>query len=405
MSLSQLNPEIIIVGAGPAGATAAYFLAKAGVDVLLLDKATFPRDKSCGDGLGYHAVHMLEKMGLGTWVRQEMHNANHHFLLSSPDGTHASAPTPPDMQGYSYIIPRVEFDAKLVEIALGAGATFHPGTRVGTLAHLAPDRVRLDATRNGRAVSYEAPLVIAADGGNVSFTRRLGLAPRLPEWVAVRTYYEGDTGDPHQLEIHWAPSVLPGYCWIFPSGGGRVNVGVGAYSRDVREQRLNLSAMLESFVAENPHARARLESARRAVPILGHPLRADAPDVTPYTDNVLVAGEAAGLVSPLTGEGIGNSMVSGELAAQAAIEALSRGAFSASALATYGRDFHARFDAPHRAARLARSMLNRAWILNRALRRAAHDRAYAVQLNRILVGQRSPRALFAPGMGLKTLLG
>lgn len=403
--MSQRNAEVIIVGAGPAGATAAFSLARAGVNVLLLDQATFPRDKSCGDGLGYHAVRMLEKMGLGDWLRQDDHNDNHQFLLSSPDGTHASVPVPPDVAGYSYLVPRVEFDARLVEAAIDAGAILHQRTRAVTLERRAPDRACLNATRNGSTVTYEAPLVIAADGGNVSFTRRLGLAQRLPEWVAARTYYEGDVGDPHQLEIHWAPSVLPGYCWIFPLGGGRVNVGVGAYSRDVREQRLNLGAMLESFVAVNPHARARLKNAQRATPILGHPLRADAPDGTHYADHVLVAGEAAGLVSPLTGEGIGNSMVSGEMAAQAAIAALSRGAFSSAALATYGRDFHARFDALHRAARLARSMLSRAWILNRSLRRAARDRDYAVQLNRILVGQRSPAVLFRPGMVFKTLLG
>ncbi len=403
--MSQHNVEVIIVGAGPAGATAAFFLAKAGVNVLLLDQATFPREKSCGDGLGYHAVRMWEKMGLGDWVRQDDHNDNRQFLLSSPDGTFAVAPSPPDVQGYSYTVPRTVLDAKLVETAVDVGANVHQGTRVRALERRAPDRARIVGERNHATVSYDTPLVIAADGGNVSFTRRLGLAPRLPEWVAARAYYEGDAGDPHQLEIHWEPSVLPGYCWIFPSGGGRVNVGVGAYVRDVRQQRLNLGAMLETFVAENPHARARLADARRVTPIVGHPLRADAPDVKPYADNVLVAGEAAGLVSPLTGEGIGNSLVSGEMAAQAAIEALSRGAFSSSALAAYGRDFHARFDAPHRAARLARSMLNRAWILNRSLRRAARDRDYAVQLNRILVGKRSPAALFAPGMALKTLLG
>jgi geranylgeranyl reductase family protein len=399
--LSQRNAEVIVVGAGPAGATAAYFLAKAGVDVFLLDQATFPRDKSCGDGLGYHAVRMLEKMGLGDWIRRNDHNPNQQFLLSSPDGTSAVAPSPPDVRGYSYTVPRVELDVRLVEAAVGADATLHQRTRVTALERLTPDMVRVVSERE----TYSAPLVIAADGGNVSFTRRLGLAPRLAEWVAARAYYEGDTGDPHQLEIHWEPSVLPGYCWIFPSGGGRVNVGVGAYSRDVREQRLNLSAMLETFVVENPHARARLGNAQRVTPIIGHPLRADAPDVTAYADNVLVAGEAAGLVSPLTGEGIGNSMVSGEMAAQAAIKALEHGEFSSTALAAYGRDFHMRFDAPHRAARLARSMLNRAWILNRSLRRAARDHDYAVQLNRILVGQRSPATLFAPGMALKTLLG
>ncbi len=403
--MSQPNADVIIVGAGPAGATAAYFLAQAGVDVLLLDQATFPRDKSCGDGLGYHAVRMLERMELGGWVRRDDHNLSQRFLLSSPDGTSAVAPLPPDVRDYSYTVPRVELDASLAERAVESGVTLHQGVRATALERLAPDRVRVIGQRDQAPFSCEAPLVVAADGGNASFTRRVGLAPRLPEWVAVRAYYDGDTGDPHQLEIHWEPSVLPGYCWIFPSGGGRANVGVGAYSQDVREQRLNLSAMLENFIQENPHARARLGKAQRVSDILGHPLRADAPDATPYADNVLVAGEAAGLVSPLTGEGIGNSMVSGELVAQAAVEALGRGEFSATALTSYGRDFHARFDALHRAARRARAMLDRAWILNRSLRRAARDQDYALNLSRVLVGKRSPAALFHPAMAIRTLLG
>ena len=395
--------DVVIVGAGPGGAMAGYALVQAGADVVLLDRATFPRDKSCGDGLGYDALMLLKQMGLRPWIEAEEFSRNRQFLLSSPDGTSAVAPGPEAKQ--SYAIPRTELDAQLVEAVAGAGVRLHVGTHVTGLERLAPDRVRLSATRDGATVHYEAPLVIAADGGHATFTRSLGLAPHPAEMVAVRAYYEGDLGPADQFEIHWDAAVLPAYCWIFPSGAGRANVGVGAYTRDVKAGRLNLRAELETFIAHNPHAQARLGSARRISRVVGHPLRADAPDVTPYADNVLVAGEAAGVVNPLSGEGIGPSMVCGEMAADHALRALERGAFSAEALADYGRDFHARFDAGHRAARLVRRLVQYPWAINRVMHRASRDVTYATQIYRILCGELSMTVFFTPQMMIKTLLG
>ncbi len=397
------NADVLIIGAGPGGATAAYVLGQAGVDVVLLDRATFPRDKSCGDGLGYDALVLLTQMGLRPWIEAGDLSRNRQFLLSSPDGTSAVATGPEAVQ--SYAIPRTELDAQLVATVVEAGARLHVGTHVTALERIAPDRVRLTATRDGEAVYYEAPLIIAADGGRATFTRSLGLAPRPAEMVAVRAYYEGDLGPADQFEIHWDAAVLPAYCWIFPSGAGRANVGVGAHVRDVKAERLNLRAELETFIAHNPHAQARLGSARRISRVIGHPLRADAPDVTPYADNVLVAGEAAGVVNPLSGEGIGPSMVCGELAAEHALRALERGAFTAEALADYGRAFHAHFDAGHRAARLVRRLVRYPWAINRVMHRAGRDVTYATQIYRILCGELSMTAFFTPQMMWKTLLG
>lgn len=399
--------DVIIVGSGPAGATTGFLLAEEGVDVLLIDRAIFPRDKSCGDALGYHAVQMMEKLGLGEWLRSGNYNPHRRFLLSSPDGSRASIPVPPDLQGYGYNVPRLNLDSKLVETAVAAGASLHEGVRITAMEYLEGDCVRLagEHSASGKLVKYKSRMVIAADGGKASFTRQLGLAQQRPDWVAVRAYYEGDTGDRGQLEIHWEQSVLPGYGWIFPSDGGRANVGIGAYTRDVRKYNLNLKKLLETFIEHNPHAQARLGEAQRVTAIVGHPLRADAPDVRPFLDHVLVVGEAAGLVHPLSGEGIGPSMISAELGARFALRALERGEFNASALAAYGEAFHTRFDRLHRLARLARAGINRPWILNRTIQRAGHDDVYAELFYRIMVGQESPHTLFTPAMLLKLLLG
>ncbi len=402
--MPENTASVIVVGAGPAGAAAGYFLAQAGVDVLLVDQATFPRDKICGDGNGIRALRALEKMGLLDWAIQRGSNPFLRCLLSAPDGSRVvtrSAGPRPD----AYAIPRLELDAALLAKAVSAGARTMENTRILGLERLDASRVRLSGETAGRAVALQAPLVIAADGGLVSFTRRLGLSPVKAEWVAVRGYFEGDSGDVNSMEIHWERAVMPGYGWVFPVGEGRANVGLGAYSRDVERLGLNLHAMLRTFMAQNPDARARLSEAHPAGPVRGYPLRADAPDATPYAANVLVAGEAAGVVSPLSGEGIGPALQCGELAAAHARQALERGDFSAAALAGYGRAFHGMFDAHHRAARLVRSLLSRPWLISRTIRRAGHDAALAQLLNQVILGVETPAALLKPGVMLKMLAG
>jgi flavin-dependent dehydrogenase len=270
---------------------------------------------------------------------------------------------------------------------------------------LSPQLVHLRAERGGQAVALQAPLVVAADGGLVSFTRGLGLAPERAEWVAARAYFEDDIGEAQQIEIHWERAVLPGYGWIFALGSGWVNVGIGCRTQDLGRLPTTLRGMLGVFVENNPHARERLKHATRVGPIVGHPLRANAGSVTPLADHVLVAGEAAGLVNPLTGEGIAAALVSGKMAAAHARRALENGDFSARALAPYGRAFHGRFDRLHRSARLARRVLSVPWLLNRAIRRANYDQLYARQLASVILGKDLPAELLKPEMAIRALLG
>jgi len=396
--------DVIVVGAGPAGSAASFFLARSGVQVLMVDQATFPRDKTCGDGLGFYATAMLEKMGLLDWVKE---NGNLYIgcRISSPDGTTVLTTPSTELQGRAYTLPRLALDAKLVEIAIAAGASLREGVRIIGMERMSPDRVRLVGQHNGQEVHFEAPLVIAADGGKVTFTRQLGLAPHPAEWVAVRAYYEGDTGDPGRWDIHWERATMPGYGWVFPLPGGRANVGIGAYTGDVKRLKLNLKALLDIFIEKNPHAHARLKHAKRESAVIGHPLRADAYRVTPFADNVLIVGEAVGVVNPLTGEGIAPSMITGQMAARYAKQSLESGVFTSHTLRAYGKAFHKQFDLLQRSARFLRSMFSRPWILNRAIGRAAHDEDYAYRLNDVIMGKDLPTEALKPGMALKMLLG
>ncbi len=396
--------QVIVVGAGPAGACAAFFLAQAGVDVVLVDQAAFPRDKPCGDGVASSAMTVLAHMGLLDWVTGSGFAEPQELLLISPGGTTARDRLDPgDGLSFGYVIPRLALDAALVERAVAAGARLQDRMRIVGLERLNAHRVRLIGRAAG-SVRLDAPLVIAADGGTSSFTRRLGLVPGPPELVAVRGYVAGDVGDAGVAEIHWQRSIAPGYGWIFPVGNGQANVGIGAYSTVVRRRGLNLHDRWRAFLT-SPQARARLADARPIGPVKGHPLRTDADRVTPLADNVLLAGEAAGVVSPLTGEGIGPSLECGHLAAIHACRALERGDLTATSLAHYGRAFHRRFDAYHRSARMLRRLLSLPWLVNRIVRLARRDPDFARLLSMIIIGVTFPATALTPLTIARILMG
>lgn len=393
------SADVLVVGAGPAGAAAAFFLARAGADVLLADKATFPRDKVCGDGVSSVALNVLGRMGLADWVRAGRFIEPRVLFLVAPNGQVATAvPPPQSAASYGYTIPRRILDETLFQRAVAAGARPLENTRVLSRAGQEDGRFLFAAQQNGREFPISARLVIAADGVAGGFTRSLGLVRRQSEMVACRAYYENVAGPPDRLDIHYDRSLTPGYVWVFPQADGKANVGLGTYVQKVKQDRLALVASLEQFIAENPLARERLGAARRVSPIQGYPLRARLDSTVPVADGVLVAGEAAGLVSPLTGEGIGPALESGELAARHALRALADGDVSALALAPYAREVRRRWAGEHRAARLLRALIRRPVLVNCAVRQMQRDPAFALAVGYVLIGVRSPETLLTPGV-------
>jgi geranylgeranyl reductase family protein len=389
-----LKSDVLVVGAGPAGASAAYFLAGAGIDVLLVDREVFPREKVCGDGLASRALVMLERMGLGDWLKR--FPEPEVMLLSSPNGE-AVRIRPERPEGFSYgrVIPRLRLDEAVVERAVVAGARLLDGTKVTSLEQR-KGGLHLRGERNGQIVHLDARLAIAADGGQASFTRRLGLIRRPPDLVAVRAYFEGDVGPETRPEFHVERIIMPGYSWIFPMGGGLANVGTGALVSTVKEGSLSLAKVMRQFVANNPYARERLQSAEMISPVQGHPLRTDLRGTRPYGQGVLVAGEAAGLVNPLSGEGIAYALESGEMAATHARRALESGDLSEATLSGYGRALHRRYGAEHQAARFLRIFFKYPWLLNRLVRRMQQDPDFALTFGLVLIGIESPRTVLSP---------
>ncbi|HVM26542.1 MAG TPA: geranylgeranyl reductase family protein [Mycobacteriales bacterium] len=299
--------DLVVVGAGPAGAAAALSALQLRPDarVLLLDRAAFPRDKSCGDGIAPHAVDELRRLGVDDVLTDRV--PVHRLRLRTSRGTEVSRP----LRRPDHVVPREVFDARLVERAVARGAVLAQHTvRRLEVRH---DAVVLDREVGGR-------VVVGADGAN-GVVRRLIGAPRQPAGataVAVRGYADAPPGEPEQLilvdEEDW-----PSYAWSFPDGTGRANVGYGMLLPALRAKDAGGREVLHGRLAELLPDTAPERLVSHHLPLTTS--RPRQPD-----GRVLLAGDAMSLINPLTGEGIYYALLSGRLAGAAALAGAGAGA-------------------------------------------------------------------------------
>ena len=323
--------DAVIVGGGPGGATAAYWLARAGRKVLVVDKATFPREKVCGDGLTPRAVRCLEDIGLKTegpeWSRVDgLRIVGSGLVLDLP------WPALHSMPAYGLVRTRFDFDSALLAHAKEHGATVWEGTSVeAPLTDRAGIVTGVEVARNGDRARIEAPVVIAADGAASRFAMTLG-GRRLegrPMGVAARTYYRSPrahelTYFESYLELWRGDDLLPGYGWIFPLPDGTVNVGLGMLSTSRHFQQYDYRRLLEEWVAGLPPEWGFTPENRVGKP-RGGPLPMGFNRTPLARPGMLVVGDAAGVVNPFNGEGIAYAMETAKIAAGVADEALTRG--------------------------------------------------------------------------------
>jgi flavin-dependent dehydrogenase len=257
-------------------------------------------------------------------------------------------PTPPakDCRGHSYVIPRLVLDEILRQHAIAAGAQFFPGFRATEPMYDAGDLIVWRGRQRDNVMDIRARLVVVATGANAGPVRALGLCqPSGRSAVAMRAYFQGKAPLDPMIEFHCEPDLLPGYGWLFPIADHSANVGIviDAESRCLARQGGTIRAAFEQFIAGNHRLRHTLRGATLIGAPKGFPIRMDYPARQTYADHVLVVGEAAGLVDPLTGEGIAFALQSAELAAQVATEAVTTGDCSAARLSAYDRALRDRY--------------------------------------------------------------
>ncbi len=325
--------DVIVVGAGPAGATTAFYLAQSGLDVLLLEKSRFPREKVCGDGLTPRAVKTLVGMGISVteqdgWVRNKglrVIGAGKRLELPWPEL--ASYP------GYGLVRTRHDLDETLARRAQQAGARLHEGVTV--TAPVRSERtgritgVVAKAEDDGEDRTYRARVVVAADGNSSRLSVAMGLRKRddRPLGVAVRTYYRTHRHDDDYLESWldlWdGDRLLPGYGWIFGMGDGTSNVGLGLLNTSAAFGHTDYHALLRKWLKGMP-AEWGFTEENRTQPIRGAALPMGFNRTPHYHQGLLLAGDAGGMVNPFNGEGIAYAMESGEILARTIVQALAR---------------------------------------------------------------------------------
>jgi geranylgeranyl reductase family protein len=325
------DADVIVVGAGPAGSTTAYYLAQAGLDVLMLEKSTFPREKVCGDGLTPRGVRALVAMGISVseqdgWVRNKglrIIGAGQRLELPWPELS--------SYPGYGLVRPRTDLDQMLARRAQQAGARLLEGITVtGPVLDERTGRITGVVSKEADGErTYRARVIVAADGNSSRLSVAMGLLKRddRPLGVAVRTYYQSPRHDDDYLESWldlWdGDRLLPGYGWIFGMGDGTSNVGLGLLNTSAAFGHTDYHALLRKWLAGMP-AEWGFTEENRTQPIRGAALPMGFNRTPHYYQGLLLVGDAGGMVNPFNGEGIAYAMESGEILARTIAQALAR---------------------------------------------------------------------------------
>jgi menaquinone-9 beta-reductase len=325
---ADLSADVVVVGAGPAGSSVAYFLATAGLDVLLLEKTTFPREKVCGDGLTPRAVKALTGMGVSLSESDGWQRHRGLRIIGGGGRIELDWPDLSSYPGYGLVRTRTDFDQILARHAQKAGARLLEGVNVtGPLRDDRTGRITGVTSKDGR--QFRGRLVVAADGNSSRLSVAMGLHKRddRPLGVAVRTYYTSPRHDDEYLEAWldlWdGKLLLPGYGWIFGMGDGTCNVGVGLLNTSSGFGEIDYRQLLQRWLASMPEEWGLLEE-NRTEPIRGAALPMGFNRTPHYTEGLLLVGDAGGMVNPFNGEGIAYALESGEIAARVITQALAR---------------------------------------------------------------------------------
>jgi menaquinone-9 beta-reductase len=403
------NTQIVILGAGPAGAATALKLSQLGIPCVLIDKATFPRDKICGDGISNQCVHVLQKW-LDPSLVARFAAANHLQIDSwglQVEGTKGKGFEIP-YKPYSvektempsgFVCKRRDFDNFLVEEVRRSpliefienleithfeptmyventsnkGGMFDFGFMLSDVGVLPITDVTNPNAKSGYLLTnksgdfqIQTRLVIAADGAQSRFARQIGgiELDNKHYMASVKAYYKGVTGfhKDNFLEFYFLKDFLPGYFWIFPLPNGEANVGIAIVSEDVSKRKLNLKKCLEEVIETRFKDRFTHAEINGKIEGFGLPLGSKKRQLS--GNNYMLTGDAASLIDPLTGEGIANALLSGVAAAEKAAECLQKDDFSAKILRGYDERIYRMRGQEFKVSYWLQRQFRRAWFFN-----------------------------------------
>ncbi|MBI2445345.1 NAD(P)/FAD-dependent oxidoreductase [Candidatus Micrarchaeota archaeon] len=404
--------DVIVSGAGPAGSTCAFFLAKAGRSVLLLDRATFPRDKICADNKSWICTDLVKEMGLWNAFQRLPKQEIHAMLFSTPGGHQLRVPLETakiKRHGPHYDVRRKLFDHMLFKAA-------KKQRTVRTMEGFSVQGVIREGRRvvgvkgtdgRGNLESFFAAVVVGADGSQSPVARTAGLEPVVPERHAsnARAYFKGVVHDAYTVELHYLAGVNPGYFWIFPVDGGVCNVGVGLPTAHVRKNRLDPKKMLLELT-NLPQFKGRFAKARRIsdIGVWGVTVGSSKKKAVSGEGFVLV-GDAANAAVTFAGEGCGPAMRSGKIAAESIDAALRAGDVSARSLHRYDAALWRVIGPENKAMGSLEFLIKNPPLFDFAVKRSAKNPKLAELASKIASDYRHAAQLWEPGTILSMLLG
>ncbi len=381
------STDVFILGAGPGGAVASLFLAKEKINCVLADKAIFPRDKICGDALSGKVVEILnrydkklvEKLALDpiqlncwgvTFVAPNLDELSIPFR-NKPKKTEEAREIAP-----GFISKRIDFDHFLIqEVKTQSTIQFLEGVDISNFEKTATGYTC--TSKDGQTIIH-TKLVIDASGAHSQFARKIGGLEMEKEHhcAGLRVYYKNVTGmkEGNYIELHFVKDFLPGYFWIFPLANGECNVGVGMRSDYVAKKRINLKEEMNHIIKKYPQLAERFKNAEPVDEIRGYGLPLGSKKRKISGANYMLIGDAASLIDPFTGEGIGNAILSGYTAAQQVKESIATNDFSAPALKKYDEAIYRRLGGELQLSYRMQKLVKYPWLFNFVVRKANRNK-------------------------------
>ncbi|MFA5108615.1 MAG: NAD(P)/FAD-dependent oxidoreductase [Candidatus Micrarchaeia archaeon] len=326
--------DAIVVGAGPSGCCTAMFLARKKRKVLLIDKATFPRDKVCGDAVSGKSISVIRELGLLELLEKKEHGCVGGVKLVAPNSKEVVVPFPkaPGLDFAGYCLPRIQTDDILFQaVKKEKNICVLEGYQTTKLIKnennvIGVETKKCNGEEQDKIQQYYAEVIVGADGVSSIVAREVGLLGIPPEhlYMGVRGYWNGVKGLSNNIELFFIDDVLPGYLWIFPMGGEKANVGLGILASDMKKRKKHPNSVLLDALRNSKMLNERFSSAKLEGNIGAWTIPLGSYKRENTGDGWLLVGDAASLVDPFSGEGYGNAATSGKIAAECIDEAIAQ---------------------------------------------------------------------------------